>query len=140
MVRSGTWAQEDAPRRARETFDNLLPHGLHTADHYLYTLVAEEEAQPVGLLWFALIRRGPRPEAFIYDIRVDAAFRRRGYATQALQALEERARALGGERIGLHVFAHNKAARALYEKLGYRVTSLWMAKETPPEGDIERPA
>ncbi len=36
---------------------------------------------------------------------------------------------LGIDKIELHVFAHNAAARALYEKAGYAISSLYMAKQ-----------
>jgi RimJ/RimL family protein N-acetyltransferase len=35
---------------------------------------------------------------------------------------------MGLQRLGLHVFAHNHGARALYESLGYAVASLNMLK------------
>jgi len=45
-----------------------------------------------------------------------------------MQALEERVRHLGLSTISLHVFGHNHAARALYEKLGYVTTNVMMSK------------
>jgi ribosomal protein S18 acetylase RimI-like enzyme len=45
-----------------------------------------------------------------------------------LQAIEPRVRELGVTGIGLHVFAHNPGAQALYAKLGYNVTSINMRK------------
>ncbi len=56
-------------------------------------------------------------------------YRRRGYATQALRAIEEKARELGLNNIALHVFGHNDGARVLYEKVGYVVTDFIMAKD-----------
>ena len=35
---------------------------------------------------------------------------------------------LGAEAIELHVFGHNQAAQALYEKLDYETTKIIMAK------------
>ena len=51
-----------------------------------------------------------------------------GYGTQALRAVEERASELGAASVELHVFGHNPAARALYEKVGYETMSVVMAK------------
>ena len=51
-----------------------------------------------------------------------------GFATQAMLALEEKAKELGLVILRLHVFTHNAVARSLYEKLGYEVSSLNMAK------------
>jgi len=42
--------------------------------------------------------------------------------------VEERAIELGAASVELHVFGHNPAARALYEKVGYETMSVVMAK------------
>ncbi len=47
---------------------------------------------------------------------------------QAFQALEIKVRELGLHTIALHVFGHNHAARAMYEKLGYITTNVQMLK------------
>ena len=42
----------------------------------------------------------------------------------------------GLETLALHVFGHNPGARALYEKLGYEITNINMAKHLRTnEGD-----
>ena len=41
---------------------------------------------------------------------------------------DKEARGLGLRDIGLHVFAHNDGAQALYHALGYEVTGLNMRK------------
>ena len=46
--------------------------------------------------------------------------------------MEEEARARGAERVGLHVVSENEGALALYNKLGYAVTDLLMAKVVAP--------
>ena len=62
------------------------------------------------------------------DIVIDEPYRRRGYGQAAMLALEDSVRSLGLRGIALHVFGHNTAARALYERLGYTVTNINMAK------------
>jgi ribosomal protein S18 acetylase RimI-like enzyme len=59
---------------------------------------------------------------------IDPAFRRRGIGTQALRCLEDEAARSGADRSGLHVFAENAPAIALYTGLGYAPTSFRMAK------------
>ncbi|MDA0865525.1 MAG: GNAT family N-acetyltransferase, partial [Cyanobacteria bacterium] len=54
--------------------------------------------------------------------------RRRGIATALLQQAQQWATGRGDERLGLQVFAHNAAAQALYRKLGYNTTALWMTQ------------
>ena len=81
------------------------------------------------MIWFAVDDKKTVPSSFIYDIRIQEEFRSRGYGTQALRALEEKVKELGVSKIGLHVFGHNHAARALYEKVGYEITGIQMTKK-----------
>lgn len=70
-----------------------------------------------------------QPLAFIYDFLIHEEFHRRGFGKQALLALEAKVKELGIAKIALHVFAHNRAARALYEKTGIEITGIYMTKE-----------
>jgi ribosomal protein S18 acetylase RimI-like enzyme len=67
--------------------------------------------------------------SFIYDISVDEALRGRGYGRAAIRLAEEEARRNGLHALALSVFGQNVIARAFYESLGYRETSLQMRKE-----------
>jgi RimJ/RimL family protein N-acetyltransferase len=134
-VQAGTWAAAGALERAAAEHRELLPQGLATPNHYLYTIQAEASPsaapQAVGVMWLAVPPWQP-PMVFVYDFLIYPPYRRRGYALQALAAAEDQARALGLATIGLHVFGHNHAARALYEKAGYIVTDVSMAKKLKP--------
>jgi ribosomal protein S18 acetylase RimI-like enzyme len=127
-VRSGRWSAEEALAHAVRDYQQLLPAGLATPNHYLYTLHDDATDSDVGMLWFAIREEAGQRSAFVYDMHVFPAFQRRGYASQAFQALEQQAHALGLTQLALHVFAHNHAARALYEKLGFVVTNIVMTK------------
>ncbi len=134
-VKSGRWTPELAPDTARAEFNRLLPEGRSTPNHYLMQIVAPNSAEVVGWLWWAVTERSGIREAFIFDIKVFEQFRRQGYARLALQEMEELVRKTGLSRIGLHVFAYNQPAQALFVGLGFAVTSLNMHKilgvETP---------
>lgn len=130
-VEDGQWSAEEALERSRQEFHSLLPMGVATPDNYLFKLVNEAQ-QRVGLLWFAMRERAGQRGAFVYEISVEEAFRRRGYASQAFRAMEDKVRALGGSRISLHVFGNNYAAIGMYEKLGYEPTNIVMAKALDP--------
>jgi RimJ/RimL family protein N-acetyltransferase len=127
-VAAGNWPPEGARERSKQEFDKLLPQGLATPGHYLFSVYDEALSQNVGLLWFEYDERRLPPSAFIYDFLIDEAYRRQGYGRLALLALEDKAMEMGIGKIGLHVFGHNHAARALYEQLGYEVTDLRMSK------------
>ena len=128
-VTAGNWPAEGARERSEKEFQQLLPQGLATPGQYLLAAYDDELVQKVGLLWFAVDEQQKPPSAFIYDFLIDEAYRRRGYGRFALLALEEKAREMGIGQIGLHVFGHNHAARALYEQLGYEATNIHMAKK-----------
>ena len=63
--------------------------------------------------------------------RCSAQHQRQGHGRAAFQALEARVQALGLGSIGLHVFAQNVGAQALYRSLGFGVTGLNMLKPLP---------
>jgi ribosomal protein S18 acetylase RimI-like enzyme len=127
-VQAGNYHADEAVQRAEQEFRELLPEGPATPGQHLFSIVDAASGDCVGVVWFAEIQRGPRREAFIYDLVVHEPFRRRGYARAAMIALEDEVRRLAIERIGLHVFGHNRAAWALYDQLGYEVTNINMAK------------
>ncbi|MEO8393774.1 MAG: GNAT family N-acetyltransferase [Chloroflexota bacterium] len=128
QVESGQWDAATALDQARASIVRDLPQGIATLDNSLYLVLAEGNPDPVGQLWF-MIRPGIAPSAFIMDIEIYAPYQRKGYAQQALQALEALLKPLGISKIGLHVHVQNRGAQALYEKMGYSVTGLRMIKK-----------
>jgi len=120
-VQAGNWQPEEALERSAQEFQKLLPEGVVTKDHYLFDIEDETRGVNVGMIWLARIMQGAQPIMFIYDFRIDEPFRRKGYGEQA--------KALGLDTIALHVFGFNHGARALYEKLGYEITNINMAKK-----------
>jgi ribosomal protein S18 acetylase RimI-like enzyme len=128
-VRAGTWRPEESMDRSEQEINELLPQGVLTPDHYLFSIHDEAAAKDIGILWFAVTRWGGKDQAFIYDIEIAPEQRSKGYGSQALIALEDKVKTLGLDRIGLHVFGHNPRALKLYEKLGYEITNIHMAKQ-----------
>lgn len=128
-VQAGNWQPEEALERSAKEFQQLLPEGVATRDQYLYTIEDATLGKKVGMIWLARLMQGTKPVMFIYDFRIDETHRRKGYGEQAMLAAEVQAKALGYDTIALHVFGFNHAARALYEKLGYQITNINMAKK-----------
>jgi len=126
-VTSGQWAAEGADERSRHAVESGLPQGLSTPERYLRSIVALTDTRPlVGSLYWA---EGDHPggrTGFILDLVIHEAFRRQGYAQAAMQALEAHCRQAGLRSLSLHVFAFNRGAVSLYEKLGYETTSFNM--------------
>lgn len=127
-IRGGRWTPDEAYEKSAEEFRTLLPQGVATPDHFIYDLVEGEGRQAVGMLWLNTQQRGGERQVFIYEVEIYEPFRRRGYAAQAFALLDEWARERGASAIRLHVFGHNHAARALYEKAGYEPTNIQMIK------------
>lgn len=128
-VEAGNWPDEGAVERAaKEMREDYLPQGVETKDNFLFTLVDPEIGERVGMLWYGFVGKVDRRQAFVFDVIVDEAYRRRGYASQAFEKMEELVRAAGVDVIALHVFGYNKGAKAMYEKLGFEVTDIMMKK------------
>lgn len=132
-VTSGQWAEAQALELARQEVARVLPQGLSTPHHRLFSLRNGASDTDVGMLWIAEQERGGRRIAYVYDVWVWEAHRRKGYAQAAFLALEGLVHDLGLAGISLHVFGHNTTARALYAKLGYEISSLVLFKEIAHE-------
>jgi RimJ/RimL family protein N-acetyltransferase len=127
-VRAGAWSPAESENRAAKDVDGLLPDGPTTHDHFLYSVRDDAIRSEVGTVWFALRDSGVGRSVWIYDIVINENYRRKGYASRTLELVEQEAGALGARSVELHVFGHNHGAQALYEKMGYKVTSITMAK------------
>lgn len=125
-VKAGSWPAEGAHGRSAEEHARLLPQGLATPGHDLYTARAGDER--VGVLWLARRPHGTGELVFVYNVQVDADRRGRGHGTAIMRAAEDRVRAAGLGMLQLHVHGDNAAARSLYRKLGYLETNVVMAK------------
>jgi ribosomal protein S18 acetylase RimI-like enzyme len=126
-VAAGRWSADGAVQRSADAFAQLLPQGAATPDHCLF-LITHADAGVVGSLWYATFEEAGVRQVHVYDLVIAPEHRRRGHAAAAFAAMEARLQGEGVRQIGLHVFAHNEAAQALYRKLGYAVASINMLK------------
>lgn len=133
-VRSGRWSESESLAEAEKELSDLLPEGLGTIGHALYT-IETETGQSVGAIWVARAECPTGPIGYVYDLVVWPEHRRRGLAAQAMLALEQEAVKLGFKGLALHVFGHNKSAQQLYVKLGYEPTNINMFKPVGLRGD-----
>lgn len=127
-VSAGRWPEVGSLERSREDFASLLPQGLATPEHVLYEILSHDGGPTIGSVWVHIERKFGAVSAYVYDLKIEPAFRRQGHAERALQALEAIATAAGAGGIGLNVFADNVGAQALYRKLGYVTTNFNMRK------------
>jgi ribosomal protein S18 acetylase RimI-like enzyme len=72
----------------------------------------------------------PEDEAYLCNIAVDPAFRRKGLARHMLGVAEDLARANGFQALYLHVRLGDDAARLLYDSFGYQevASDSWLIK------------
>jgi len=116
---------EQAAERAAEQTAQLVPSGLSSPGMvFFHAWVGDDR---VGRLWLAV----DQPMAFVYDVEVDPDHRRRGHGAGIMNAAARWSRDHGHDVLGLNVFAHNPGARALYDKLGYRVTVDYRTFDVP---------
>jgi ribosomal protein S18 acetylase RimI-like enzyme len=101
---------------ARASFRQLL-----TLPAFGRTWLLCVENKPVGYIvltiGFSLEFHGH--DAFIDELYVDAAYRRRGFGRQAVAFLEQRAREMGVNAIHLEVDRGNDPAVELYRRMEY---------------------
>ncbi|WP_432900491.1 GNAT family N-acetyltransferase [Micromonospora matsumotoense] len=126
IAASGAMPLPEAQEKARQQYQELLPDGLATEGHRLWT--AYDDADEVGMLWLHLEQKSDGLHAFGYDFEVREELRRQGYGRAIIEAAERLCREWGVVAIGLSVFGFNSGARALYEQMGFEVTAIRMAK------------
>jgi RimJ/RimL family protein N-acetyltransferase len=110
LITDGDWRTTSDERRYLRTL-RRHPHAA--------VFVAEA---PEGIVGRLSIARDPHPaSAHVADVGLMVAkeHRRRGVGVALMKAAEEWAAGVGVRKIELHVFPHNSAAIALYERLGY---------------------
>ena len=118
-------------------FDPGMPEGSAMVQPYLALVlarcgkwdgkmfVAEEGGKVVGFVcvWARVPSEEPDDDpseyAFVSDLVVEPAHRRRGVGRQLMSAAEAYARARGARRIRLTVLARNMAARGFYASMNY---------------------
>jgi ribosomal protein S18 acetylase RimI-like enzyme len=124
-VRNGNWKKEEALERSRKEHDQLLPDGLQSKDQYLFSIIDDTNNQKLGVLWVTIQNN----QAFIYDFRIDEAFRGKGYGKLALMAMDEKLKSMRVRSVELHVFGDNYTAQELYKKMGFEITGIHMRKQ-----------
>jgi ribosomal protein S18 acetylase RimI-like enzyme len=126
-VLAGRWAAHEADAKAQAEFEQYVPQGIDTPDHYFYE-VQDDAGRTVGSVWFAVVGTGDARAGYLFNIRITPDRQRQGHGRAALLALEAIAASMNLAAIRLNVFGHNPGAQALYRSLGYEVTASSMRK------------
>ena len=103
-------------------------------DENAVILCADHAGRIIGMA-HVLLRESPdipimvrRRFAVIENVVVREGFRRKGVGTALMESAHNWALGMGVTRVELNVWAFNKEASRLYEKLGYEVISSRMAR------------
>lgn len=120
-------APEVARRHAAETMRTAFPTGGPAADNAVFDLVHDADGT-VGYLWIGRDTSDDATAWWVWDILIEPEHRGKGYGRAAMLLAEDHARATGARTLGLSVFGHNRAARALYESAGFEITTVKMRK------------
>jgi ribosomal protein S18 acetylase RimI-like enzyme len=111
-----------------------LTHLAQTVEQYFSAATplwwVLDQGQAIASLWvgIAVDQSSGIRHAHVFLLYVKPQYRRRGIARALMQVAEDWARRQGDRQIGLQVFANNRPAVNLYERLGYQVQALSMIK------------
>jgi len=103
------------------------------SDNQIVVFKAVEAGKIRGFLFLEMIHRVSKGLMFsklgsILNLGVDKKYQNRGIGTALLNFAEQYVREVGGEALDLSVFAFNKKAVKLYERLGYEIIDVSMRK------------
>ena len=118
LVASGQSAESCAVQNATNEFDEILPDGFETPNHF-FRHIANARGENIGFIWFE--RRDD--DVFICDFAINENQRGKGLGRESMRELERVVREMGTFKISLHVFEHNAPALALYRSMGYQASS-----------------
>lgn len=120
-----TQNEHDAMEKAKIQMNKFLPKGLETPNHFIFNIHQGENT--IGYLWINLVKENQ--SAFLYDIYIKVEYRGNGLGREAISKAEVWLRQFNIRNFNLHVFGSNNLARNLYEKIGFKITNIYMKKE-----------
>lgn len=132
LVMFGEAFNERATYTQAQPSDSYLKELLSSRSFIAVAAISESRVVG-GLAAYTLPKfEQARTEIYIYDLAVEAAYRRRGLATAMIEELKKTARAKGAYVIYVQADRGDDAAIALYTKLGVREDVLHF--DISPEG------
>jgi RimJ/RimL family protein N-acetyltransferase len=111
LITNGGWRSPGDERRYLRAVRRDNPHAA--------VFIAEDEGDVVGRLSIARDVHPASEHVADVGLMIARSHRRRGIGLALMEAAEAWARGVGVLKIELHVFPHNEAAIALYQRLGY---------------------
>ncbi len=127
-VDNGDWDREEALGLAKLQINALLPKGVDTESHYLFSIFNDKLNMNVGFIWVQIQETKSSKKAFLMDLEIFDVFQGKGLGEESLNSLEDYLKSSGVKSLSLHVFAKNETARNLYLKFGFKDMSFNMVK------------
>ncbi|MNE67144.1 putative N-acetyltransferase YycN [compost metagenome] len=121
-------SKESSEASTLSAFNRLLPDGINTKDHFFYSIKIHTTKSIAGYIWTYHHETATGMEAYLYDILILEEYKRMGIGKKSLGQILENLKLAGFRRVVLHAFSRNQAAINLYRSLGFRETSIYMAK------------
>lgn len=120
--------QQDALAQATRDAEQSFPQAQETADQIVVciTLSHDDVEQHIGYFWYKADT--VLKSAYINDFCIFERFRRQGYGSAAMKALEKKLTEEGFIQLKLRVAEGNQYARQLYSANGFCVTGINMNK------------
>ncbi len=112
-----------ALQASRKEVFSYFPNGKASDRECFIKIIRNSDQQVIGNIWVSIVNNKQRNYSFLQWINIDEAYLRQSFAKQALVLLEEKLKNQGLKQLDLCVFAKNYAARKLYNKLDYKITS-----------------
>jgi len=119
LIRGEGLSREQALKNSENEFSAMLPDGPETAGQFLMAIEDAKNGKVVGWIWFFYEESAGVRQVFLYDLLIFQSERRKGYASAALDEMEQMAKAAGCTRSMLYVWEHNAPGFNLYQKCGY---------------------
>ena len=127
-------SKDEADKKAKEEQYGLLPDGINTKDHFLFTII--QDKNNIGSIWFAKLEKKQKYIAFIFYIGIDEDLRGKGFGTTAMKMIELEIKKIGLNTIRLHVLKNNLPAIKVYNKLDYNIFTNYDKYDVNDPGNI----
>ncbi len=126
--------EDDAKKKAEGEQYSLLPEGVNTTDHFLFTIT--QDRINIGSIWFAKLEKKQKYIAFIFYVGIDENLRGKGFGRTAMEIVEAEIKKIGLNTIRLHVLKNNSAAIKMYKKLSYTIYTDYEKYDIDDPGNI----
>lgn len=121
---NGDWPAATATQKATEAFQQLLPQGQNTPNHFFYSIIHQQTM--VGYCWYAIENITPAT-LYLYEIWIEDDKRHLGLGTAVMQELQTIGQKQGVSQLRLHVFGINQRVLPFYQRLGFQITDYQLA-------------